>query len=141
MLIIILYYLICISILISIIKSNHASDKVISFFIFVILTTLYVCYLDTKFIAFSILLWYGRRISAIFVILSQYTSARKLNYFIIDNKDTILWKFDDNFRKFYIFFPIFLIIVFFFKDYNRYIINYINSIFNDFIYDAFINDY
>lgn len=141
MLIIILYYLICISILISIIKSNHASDKVISFFIFVILTTLYVCYLDTKFIAFSILLWYGRRISAIFVILSQYTSARKLNYFIIDDEDTILWKFDDNFRKFYIFFPIFLIIVFFFKDYNRYIISYINNTFNNFIYDAFINDY
>ncbi len=70
-----------ISLLLSVIRSNHASDKAISFFLFVLLSTLYLCYLDIKFIAFSVLLWYGRRVSAIFIILSQYTAARKLAYF------------------------------------------------------------
>ena len=140
MFIIIFYYAICISILISIIRSNHASDKVISFFAFILLTTIYICYLDTKFIAFSVLLWYGRRISAIFIILSQYTSARKLDYFTEPNYTKKLYQIETRILFSYFFFvPIF--IIWFLKDIIPRCIFHMNHIFNDFEIDHLMNDY
>lgn len=64
-----------------IIQHNHFGNKIILFFISVILITLYCSYLNHNFIAFCILLWYGRSITSSFVIIYEYMSIRKFESF------------------------------------------------------------
>lgn len=64
-----------------IIQNHHFGNKIVLFFISIIILTLYCCYMDHKFLAFCLLLWYGRSITATFIILCEYMSVRKFETF------------------------------------------------------------
>jgi len=68
-------------IMVLIIQNNHFGNKIILFFVSVILITLYCSYLNHNFIAFCILLWYGGGITSSFVIMCEYMSIRKFESF------------------------------------------------------------
>jgi len=78
---ILLFYSIALVTIYLIINNNHLGSKIISFFVFIIFISTFLLYVDIKFLAFIVLLWYGRRLTATFVIMCEYMSARKFEKF------------------------------------------------------------